>query len=321
MKKVLVLISFCLMMTLLNLSAHAVSLSGGNLGYTSFMDGFGTPGLFSDQYLYYYNADEATDNAGHERPGKNKMHNLMWLTSFKYITDKVKIIGGMPGVEFTLPVIIDLHVENQRFTENEHNVGDLFTGVFLQSPKLMLFDKYPFWHRFEFMVKWPTGHYDSNDYINAGNNSFAINPYYAFTIMPTPKLEFSARLFYKWTAKNDDPTPTISPKWDPKSGTPPEYADNTQEGQAVWANYATSYEITKNFRLGVNGYYLQQLTDHKADGKKIQGSKEKVLAIGPGVMFISNNKKELLFYNFYNEVYSENRSKGFSMVLRWLHVF
>jgi len=36
------------------------------------MDGFGTPGLFSDQYLYYYNADEATDNAGHERPGKTK---------------------------------------------------------------------------------------------------------------------------------------------------------------------------------------------------------------------------------------------------------
>jgi len=119
----------------------------------------------------------------------------------------------------------------------------------------------------------------------------------------------------------NDPTPTISPKWDPNSGTPPQYADSTQEGQAVWANYATSYEVTKNLRLGVNGYFLQQITDHKADGIKLQGSKEKVVAIGPGVMFISNNKKELLFYNFYNEVYSENRSKGFSMVLRWLHVF
>jgi len=72
MKKVLVLISFCLIMALFNLPAYAVSLSGGNRGYTSFMDGFGTPGLFSDQYLYYYNADEATDNAGHERPGKTK---------------------------------------------------------------------------------------------------------------------------------------------------------------------------------------------------------------------------------------------------------
>jgi len=68
-------------MALFNLPAYAVSLSGGNRGYTSFMDGFGTPGLFSDQYLYYYNADEATDNAGHERLEKQ---NAQFNVAYKF---------------------------------------------------------------------------------------------------------------------------------------------------------------------------------------------------------------------------------------------
>ena len=28
-------------------------------------------------------------------------------------------------------------------------------------------------------------------------------------------------------------------------------------------NYAASYEVRKNFRLGFNGYWLQQTTDHR----------------------------------------------------------
>jgi hypothetical protein len=309
------------MLTLFSAPAHAVSLSGGNLGYTSFMDGFGEPCFLSDQYLYFYNADDYTDSAGHAKPGTNRSHNLLWLTSIKYVTDKVKILGSWPGIDIELPIVMDLHVKNERFTENETNVGDLFAGVFLQSPQIMLFGKYPFWQRIEFLAKFPTGHYDSKDYVNAGSNTYAINPYYAFTVMPTPKLEFSARIFYKWTAKNNDPPKTPSPKWNPKSGLPPQYADDTQEGQAVWVNYAASHEITRNLRLGINGYYLQQITAHEIDGHEVPNSREKVLAIGPGGMFISNNKKEICYLNFYEEVYSENRGRGLAVVLRWLHVF
>jgi hypothetical protein len=207
----------CLVAMLFAGPVHAVSLSGGNLGYTSFVDGLGFPGLFSDQYLYYYSADRYTDRSGHKRPGKNKSHNLMWLNSFKYIPENPKILGAWPGIDVELPIIMDLHVENSRFTETESNLADLFVGVFLQYPQSMLFGKYPFWQRLELLARFPTGHYDSDSYINAGSNSYALNPYYSFTVFPTEKLEISGRLFYKWTSRNNDPPDTPSPKWTPRA--------------------------------------------------------------------------------------------------------
>lgn len=301
--------------------SHAqVSLSGGNLGYTSFMDGFGYPGFVSDQYLYFYYADEFTDAHGNKK-STNKMHNLMLLMSFKYIFEKPKIFGAWPGIDVELPIMFDLQVENDRFNETERNVGDFFIGFFLQYPEMRLFNKIPFWQRLDLLIKFPTGHYDSDSYVNAGNNAYAINPYYAFTVFLTPKIEYSMRLFYKWTSKNNDPSQMVSPEWNPKSGTPPKFADDVQEGQAVWTNFASSYGITNNFRLGINGYYLKQITNHKIDGHSIPDSKEEVFAIGPGAMYIADNKKDIYWFNMYAEVYSENRAKGMSVVVRWLHVF
>lgn len=321
MLKCLRIVSFFVLILLANQSYAQVSLSGGNLGYTSFMDGFGFPGFISDQYFFYYHADDFTDKDGNNLPGKNKMHNLMLLTSWKWCFENPKILGAWPGFDIQLPILLDLKVTNENFTETETSVGGLFVGFFLQYPKMMLFNKMPIWQRLEFLVKFPTGHYNDDHYVNADNNAFVINPYYAFTVFLTKKIEFSARLFYKWTSKNNDPYDIPSPEWDPKSGTPPTFADSIQEGQAFWVNYATSYGITDNFRLGINGYYLEQLTNHKIDGHDIPHSKERVFAIGPGAMYISKKKKDLVWLNFYDEVVTKNRSDGIAINLRWLHVF
>ena len=298
-----------------------VSLSGGNLGYTSFMDGFGFPGTISEIYFYYYHADDFTDAHENKRPGKNKMHNLLALPAFKYIAKNPKIFGAWPGMDIQVPLLLDLKVENENFVQGETDFGDLFIGVFLQWPEMKLFNKIPFWQRAELLVKFPTGHYDSDNYVNAGGNVFALNPYYAFTAFVTRKIEVSMRLFYLWNSKNNDPAEIPSPEWDPRSGTPPKFADSTQQGQAIWANYAASYGITDNFRLGINGYYLEQITNHKIDGHDIPNSRERVLAIGPGMMYITKNKKDLFWFNVYDEVLTKNRSEGVAANLRWLHVF
>ena len=51
MLKCFKVISFFLSIFIATHSYAQVSLSGGNMGYTSFMDGFGFPGFISDQYL------------------------------------------------------------------------------------------------------------------------------------------------------------------------------------------------------------------------------------------------------------------------------
>ena len=55
-----------------------------------------------------------------------------------------------------------------------------------------------------------------------------------------------------------------------------------QAGQAIHANFATDYAITEQFRLGLNGYWLKQITDTEVDGEKVKGRREQVWAIGRG---------------------------------------
>jgi hypothetical protein len=58
-------------------------------------------------------------------------------------------------------------------------------------------------------------------------------------------------------------------------------ADDTQPGQAFHMNYAASYEVWENFRIGLAGYLLYQLTDDKVDGNDIGQSRERVIRLGP----------------------------------------
>jgi len=184
----------------------------------------------------------------------------------------------------------------------------------------MLFNKIPYWQRLELLVKFPTGHYDSDNMLMQITMAFAINPYYAFTAFLSRRIELSMRLSIN-DIKNDDPAEIPSPEWDPKSGTPPKFADSIQEGQAFWMNFASSYGITDNFWAGINGYYLEQITNHKIDGHDIPDSKERVLAIGPGIFYITDEKKDLFWLNFYDEVLTKNRPDGVALNVRWLHVF
>jgi hypothetical protein len=124
--------------------------------------------------------------------------------------------------------------------------------------------------------------------------------------MPTERLELSARLHYLWCSENRDPFVGLN-------------ADDTQPGQAAHANFAASYEIFKNLRLGLNGYYLQQLTDDRLDGTDQARSKERVLGIGSGLKY---TYERISFYlNTYHETAAENRPEGFRGIFRISMVF
>jgi hypothetical protein len=107
----------------------------------------------------------------------------------------------------------------------------------------------------------PTGKYSDHRPVNIGNNFVTINPYYALTYGWKSRLEASARFHYLWNSLNADPFVGFGIK-------------NMQPGQALHTNYATSYEVLKGVRVGFNGYWLQQLTDHQIDGKNVSNSKD-----------------------------------------------
>jgi hypothetical protein len=95
-------------------------------------------------------------------------------------------------------------------------------------------------------------------------------------------------------------------------------------GQAFHFNYAATKTLfSENFRLGVHGYYLKQLTEDDVDGVDIpaleEDSKEQVFAIGPTAVLINKGNYFSLSAMFETDV--ENRPKGVKGVFRFVYKF
>ena len=95
--------------------------------------------------------------------------------------------------------------------------------------------------------------------------------------------------------------------------------NKVEPGQAFHANFASSYEVLpKTLRLGVNGYYLVEITKSEHDG--VEQGREEVLGVGPGLLW-SFSKDTHLFFNSYFETDVHNRAQGNFFVLRLVHHF
>ncbi|MCM0080192.1 transporter [Geomonas sp. Red32] len=286
-------------------AADVVSLPTVNLGDTSFQDGIAFPGWLVEETMNYYHAGQINDHDGNKLSGSNKVTAVSATTHIAYISN-LQLLGGFYGAEVLLP-LADVDVDTSLGAKDRNRgIGDLIVSPFiLQWTDNKLFSM-PYFHRFVFDITLPTGDYDRNRAVNIGTNLVSIDPYYAFTIMPTDKLEVSARLHYLWNSENDKPFAGLG-------------AGTVQPGQAFHANYAASYEIVKGVRLGVNGYVLQQLTADKVDGRSQANSEERIFGIGPGLQLAGDGLS--LYLNSYFETGAENRPEGIKAIFRLSKAF
>ncbi|MGV8074391.1 MAG: transporter [Syntrophobacteraceae bacterium] len=309
------LIIFTLVIGLMGLNpCWANDLPALNLGLTSFLDGGppAGPGFYFSQYFQYYRSTKLADAKGHGFLTDDELDVFVSLSQFIYQSSAELLPGVRPGICVNIPIVaFDLDHASPwiPIQDNGAGVGDILVGPFLQWDPIMCGNRPIFVHRIELSMIFPTGKYDSNRELNPGSNFFSFNPYWAATVFPTPKWEVSWRIHYLWNAENDDPNRNYFP------------ADDTQAGQAIHLNFATSYEIIeKRLRAGLNGYYLKQITDTQADGHDISGSREQVLGIGPGAV-LHYSKDTHFFMNFYAETEAENRTEGYRLNLRLVHHF
>lgn len=298
------LLSFAILAGSTSVNAGPVSLPPVNLGQTSFEDGVANPGWFFEEIMEYYHAGQFNDSGGGKVPGQNDLTTAAAITHLAYFST-YKLFGGYIGAEALVP-LVDANLDASfQPHDHEQGVGDLIISPFmLQWNDVKLFGK-PFFQRFDLDLVVPTGKYNSDRALNIGNNIVSVNPYYAFTIFPTSKLELSARLHYLWNSENDSPYEGL-------------HASSTQPGQAFHANLAASYEVLKRLRLGISGYALQQFTDDKINGNNIGNSEERVFGVGPGLSYNQDNSRDKLWItlNSYFETGAENRPQGIEVVLR-----
>jgi hypothetical protein len=275
-----------------------VQLPAVNLGETNFEDGFAVPGWFIEELPEGYVAGELRDGHGNTVPGRNHLTTYSTTTHVAYISKK-RVLGGWLSGEILQP-LVDVDVKLANGTSSRvRGFADLIVGAGLQwAPKKI--GSGVFVHRFIFDVDAPTGTYSDSRPVNIGNHFVVVNPYYALTY-ERKKLEFSARLHYLWNSTNNDPYVGFGIR-------------NMQPGQAFHANYATSYELWKGVRLGFNGYWLQQVTDHRINGIAVPNSLERTIGLGPGLQF--GGRDTWFRLNSYMETDVRNRPSGIAVTFR-----
>ncbi|MDV2441002.1 transporter [Acinetobacter gerneri] len=308
MKKIL-----ALSIVMISTPVFASDLPTVNLGMSSFVDGAvpAGSGWYAQTYFQNYSANSIRDENG-DKIGlpKSKVDYQVIAQQLSYLSD-VKVAGGSIGLNLLVPVLGHIDVDdglNNQAIKSQNGVADIMIGPFIQFDPIMGENGPKFAHRFEFQINIPTGKYDSQKDINPSANAFSLDPYWAATYWINPKWTASTRIHYLFNFKNDDPNYSFG------------HANNIQAGQAVHANFATSYAVTPKLRLGINGYWLKQITDTQVDGKDVSGRKEQVWAIGPGAMY-SFDQHDHLSLNSYFEQGAENRPQGNSVIFRYIHHF
>ena len=277
-----------------------------NTGITSFMDGMPAPrGWKFQQYFIASTADRINDRQGNEISGLPDVDLYALATQVGYCSEEKIFLDA--HLDFAALLVVTL--DEMTLETDGTGIGDMFGGVALQWDPIVIDSRPIFSHRLELDVILPVGRYDSDRVQNPSSNFFGISPYWAATLFLTERWTTSCRLHYLWNAKNSDPNHILFPG-----------ADSTQAGQAFHMNFATSYGITRHLRIGVSGYYLKQFTDAKVDGHAVSGTREEVLAIGPGLVYEFNSER-IMVMNAYFDLFSENRPQGMLFVCRFAFAF
>jgi hypothetical protein len=277
-----------------------VQLPTVNLGDTNFEDGFAGPGFLLEEFPDVYSADTLKDGKGATVPGSNTLTAIATTSHIAYISNR-RLFGGWIGGEILVPMA-DVEVKLASGIDTTvRGFADPILGPFALQWAPKRIGHGVFVQRALLDLTVPIGKYSDHRSVNIGNNLVTINPYYAFTYEWKSKVEASVRLHYLWNSVNSDPFVEFG-------------VENTQPGQAFHTNYATSYELLKGVRIGFNGYWLQQLTDHRINDEAIPNSKERTIGLGPGVQI---GREGLWFrVNSYLETDVRNRPCGTRVTFR-----
>ncbi len=293
-----------------------VKLPSVNLGSSSFYDGFGStdPGWTALNYFRWNDFTSIKDSSGQNSPlfVDPRIDAISTVVHFVYVPP-IPVSNGAMSFEALLPIVdfqSHFNAPGMVLQDNGLNFGDLTFGAAYQSKPISLWSQSVLSWRIDLDVSAPTGGFDSNKDINQSSGFWSVNPYLAVTLLPIPKWEISARFNYVYnfsTSRGSDP-PQI----------PGFVFRNGQAGQAGWLNFASSYEVIEGVRPGLNGFWLQQLTNDSTNGISLPGTLVEELYLGPGLNW-QINKNGSVNFNVYLPIAAKNAPAGPQFNILYIH--
>lgn len=212
-----------------------------------------------------------------------------------------KVLGGHIGFLMLIPIIhkdvnagASLSLPPPFGVTVSRDIGDQETRFGDLVPGFMLGWHFGNWHfKTHTLVNAPTGFWERGNLANAGFNRWGIDNAAAFTWLdPNIGLEVSAMagITYNWE----------NPATQYKSGT------------EFHLEYALVQNFSKQFGVGINGYYYDQVTGDSGPGARLGSFSGRVSAIGPVVNmnFQLGKLPVLTSLKYFREFDVENRLEG-----------
>jgi len=235
------------------------------------------------QYTAFYSAGELTDSHGKSIvPGFR-------LTVFANAAEVehnwgVHVLGGSLLSLVAAPLVYE-QIETPGGNAAKANIANPDIGI-----AEIGYNKGSWHWTYGFHVYAPGASYDRNRMLNVGQHYFTLAPLANFTFMPNHgKTEISSKLQFDHNLTNRD--------------------THYQSGNEFIWEYDAMQNVSKKVAVGVNGYFLQQLTDDTQNGLTFEdGHRGRNLAIGPEVRF--NVGHAILAVKYFRDTLTQNRPKG-----------
>jgi hypothetical protein len=272
--------------------AQATQGAGDNIGRGS--EGYfagmlpDKAGLYSVEYLNYYDAGRFVDGNGRSSIQDFRLTAKVFASRLFYMSD-IKVAGGRLGM-FAIGSIASLRTRSASGIARRTSFGDLTVGPALG------WDFGDFHPLLAADVVFPVGDYKTTRALNTGNNYHSVRPIVAFSYLPRNGMEVSAKITYTFNGRNS--------------------ATDLRSGQLFHFDYSASYLATKDLRVGINGYFLQQTTDDRQYGQIVDGDgfRSRIVAVGPAVNY--HVGKASIDFKVLKEFAARNHAEGSSIWLK-----
>ena len=255
--------------------------------------------------LYVYHADTARA----VRSGRVEAEvRLVFLASFTslYYKPGVELLGGQYVAGVFIPLMnVDYQSSVSGSTgalksdEDASGIGDI-----AWIPIALFWNRDKLHYSFSHSIVSPTGDYDVADPINVGLNYWSFDTSFAITHLDLETgRDCSVSIGHMYNTKNDD--------------------TDYQSGQNVHVDVAVNQFLSETVAVGVQGFYLNQVTGDSGSGALLGDFQAEAAGIGPAVLCAKRiGEQDMTFIaKWLHEYDVENRIRGdhvyVSLVMDW----
>ena len=279
---------FAVACTIFDMSTAAMASEGGGSAYPIGVDTVSpgilppAPGVYWQHFTVSYHSEQTNDPTGEARPIPNYRLQLTGSAErFLYVT-KLKVLGGSVVLQTVIPHA-DLSARAGTLDRHDYQLGDINVGAFLS------------WHSPTLhgwigpVIYFPTGQYDPAKGGNLGRNATTYSLQGGFTYLPNKRIELALKGFASTISTNR--------------------ATDYRSGDELAVEYLAAYHLPRNIRLGVQGYFYEQVSDDRVDGIRVPGgNRGEAISVGPMISFPLG--KALIACKYQGEVMARNRPQG-----------